>query len=265
MGQPKDPSKVEEWKRKIAEGLKNKPKEWTKDPAKREEWLKNLSESHKDFHPTEETRVKLSESHKGERGSMYGRRGKDHPAFGRCGEKNWMFGRTGEKNPMFGKHHTEESRRKMVEGRTGEKNPNFGKPRSEETKKKIGKANSVYIGEMASNWKGGISFEPYCVKFNEEFRRRVRAFFGNECVECHKTVEENGQNMIVHHVNYDKMMCCNDVKPLFVTVCRSHNAVANFNREYWQEHFTLIINEKYGGKCYCSKEEMKTIGLIPSV
>src|SRR5208337_386546 len=30
------------------------------------------------------------------------------------------------------------------------------------------------IGEKSPGWKGGISFEPYCIKFNKEFKERVR-------------------------------------------------------------------------------------------
>jgi hypothetical protein len=123
----------------------------------------------------------------------------------------------------------------------------------QEVCKKISETNKKKHGAETGNWRGGISFEPYCPKFNEEFKERVRAFFGYECVECHKTTEENGRALSVHHVNYDKMMCCNDVKPLFVSVCVSHNAKANGNREYWENHFTELINEKYGGICYLPK------------
>jgi hypothetical protein len=113
--------------------------------------------------------------------------------------------------------------------------------------------------ERNANWNGGISFEPYCEKFNFEFKERVREFFGRICVECQMTEEENGQRLTVHHANYDKMVCCNDVEPLFVALCIGCNSRANNDREYWTKHYTDIINNKYDGKCYYTKEEMSNI------
>lgn len=108
-------------------------------------------------------------------------------------------------------------------------------------------------GENSPMWKGGISYEPYCVLFNDEFKERVRNFFGRICVECGKTEEDNCERMSVHHVNFDKETCCNDEKPLFVTLCKSCHAKTNYNREYWEEKYTTLINEKYGGQCYLPK------------
>ena len=75
-------------------------------------------------------------------------------------------------------------------------------------------------------------------------------------MNCGKTIQENGKRLTVHHVNYDKMMCCNDVKPLFASICGSCNSKANGDRQYWEEYYTKIINDKYGGKCYFTEEEM---------
>ena len=57
-------------------------------------------------HPSEETRKKLSESHKGLL----------------CGDKNPMYGKCGDKNPMYGRHHTEEAKRKMREAKQKKNN-----------------------------------------------------------------------------------------------------------------------------------------------
>lgn len=111
--------------------------------------------------------------------------------------------------------------------------------------------------EMNPSWKGGISFEPYCPKFNREFKERVRAYFGYQCIEC--GTPQNGKKLGVHHVNFDKMSCCNDVVPLFVPLCNSCHAKSNFNRPYWEQHFTELIDGYYGGKCYFSQEEMRAI------
>lgn len=127
---------------------------------------------------------------------------------------------------LIGRKPSEESRRKMGDSRRGEKNP---------------------------RWNGGSSFEPYCVKFNKEFKERVRKFFNYTCVECGMSESENGRNLCVHHVNYDKEACCNKNNPLFVTLCTSCHTKTNNKRENWEKHFTEIINSTYGGKCYLPK------------
>ena len=106
-------------------------------------------------------------------------------------------------------------------------------------------------------FRGGISVEEYCKKFNPEFKSRVRAFFGFRCLICGKSEEDEGRKMAVHHVNYEKSSCCDkDIKPLFATLCMKHHALTNHNRDYWNSELEKIINEKYGGKCYFTKLEM---------
>ena len=77
---------------------------------------------------SQETRKKMSESHKGERAYNYGKH---------------LSEETKAKLRAIntGKHHTEESRQKMSATRKGELHPNFGKHLSEETKAKISRAN----------------------------------------------------------------------------------------------------------------------------
>lgn len=74
-------------------------------------------------HHSEETRKKLSESHKG--------------LF--SGNKNPMFGirRTGKDNPMYGKCLSEETKKKLSNALSGENNPNYGKEFSNDTKLKM--------------------------------------------------------------------------------------------------------------------------------
>ena len=216
--------------------------------------------------------------------------GKDHPNYGKPGSmlgkkhtqearrkmsKEWVY----EKHftddcrrkisiANSGRHHSDETRRKMseialeinrnrpdeVKDEIRKKLSESNKNPSEETRRKMSESK---LGDRCSAWRGGISFLPYCQKFNREFKDRVRAFFGYRCIECGKTEDENGKKLHVHHVNYDKMVCCNDVKPLFVALCTSHNSKANFNRTYWEDHYTTIVNERYGGQCYLPKEEFR--------
>jgi len=99
------------------------------------------------------------------------------------------------------------------------------------------------VGENAPGWKGGISFEPYCHKFNEKFKESIREMFGRVCFLCLMTEEENGRKLGVHHVYYNKSCLCDDVKCEFVPLCVPCHAKTNHDREYW---VTLIMENLNG-------------------
>lgn len=171
-----------------------------------------------------------------------------------------------------GKHCSEETKRKMSIAHTGLKRSaehcrnlsiaqkgkkiseaqklkislaNTGKSPSPEARRKMSEANK---GSKSYLWKGGISFHPYCQKFTDEFKERVRKFFGYSCVEC--GTPQNGNKLDVHHVNFNKMACCDGTIPLFVALCHSCHAKTHSNRPYWEQHFTDIIMEQHNGECY---------------
>lgn len=137
----------------------------------------------------------------------------------------------------------------------------FGHVYTEETLEKMRDAKKgIYEGAGNPAWKGGISYEPYCPKFNDEFRERVRAFFGYTCQfpGCGHVWQEGERLLNVHHVNYRKDACCSeDVAPLFVPLCQSCHMKTNFNRENYEKVFTELIMTKYNGQCYLPKEELK--------
>jgi hypothetical protein len=215
-----------------------------KDPIKREEWRMKISVYRTGKKLSNEAKQKLSEMKKGIPLPEETRRR--------------------QKEAMLGSHHTEEHKRKIGESGRGRivseetrinmGNAKRGQKHTEDAKRKISKSlTGKYCREKSSNWKGGISFEPYCFKFDEPLHERCRIFFERVCVECGKTEIENKRKMDVHHVNYDKMVCCNDVKPLFVTLCMSCHPKTQRNKQYWEKHFTDMINEKYNGQCYIPK------------
>lgn len=228
------------WGRRLTEEHVQKLKQSRSKPQP--EWRKKqISESMKRYHEehprSEETRRKLAEA---------GRKG-GHPYnvlklldVDMIRSPDPISKRVSE---MFkGKPLMKEHREKISKA-------NKGRVFTEEHRKKLSaKKVGVYVGEMSPNWKGGISFEPYCPKFNDRFKERVRDFFGRVCVEC--GTPENGKKLAVHHVNFDKMTCCDGVRPLFVALCASCHARTQKNREYWEEHFTTLIDTDYGGRCY---------------
>lgn len=116
--------------------------------------------------------------------------------------------------------------------------------------------NPAMKGEKSHLWRGGVSFEPYCPKFNNDLKRRIRAFFEYRCVACGKTTEENGKKLCCHHVEYNKSACC-DGKPVhFAALCGKHHSMTNRDRDRWEAMLHRIIDEIYDGKSYFMKDEM---------
>ena len=107
-------------------------------------------------------------------------------------------------------------------------------------------------------WKGGISFEPYCAKFNEEFKERVREYWDRKCITCDKDEITNGRKLDVHHVGYNKETCCDDSKSLFIPLCRSCPMKTNFDEQFWEEKFkNIIYSRNANGKCFYTQKEME--------
>jgi hypothetical protein len=149
-----------------------------------------------------------------------------------------------------------EHRENLSNAHTGIRLPPF----SPEHRKKISIAlKGKYCGELATNWQGGISFEPYCPKFNNDLKLRVRSFFNYQCIICGKHESNCKTKHCVHHVSYDKMICCNGKPVQFAALCRSCHNRTNFDRDRWQSIIHRIIDELYSGRSYFTKEEWKEI------
>lgn len=202
---------------------------------------------------SQEQKKKISDSLKLKyKNKRHPNHGKTHTVEQNKKHSEWMMGRfTGENHPQYGKMSGKNNHNY---GNTGEKHRMYGKHLSEDHKKKISESGKgKQAGPKNHNWQGVVSFEPYCLKFNQEFKERVRDFFDRKCFLCGEI--ENGRKLSIHHVNYDKMTCCNDVKPLFVPLCDKCHSTTNFNRLYWEERLTKELMEKYNGECYLPKME----------
>lgn len=271
MPLPKDPIKIEEWKRKQSESHKglcsgeNHPL-WGKHRSKdtkikisnsnkkvihTKEWNAKVSAARTGSHHTLATKQKLSLSARNKppvsietRNKLsVALKGKPHITKGRpLSEAH----KQSISAALKGRATSETTRKKLSEAKRG-------KPNSPEARLKL----SQYCGPKSPNWRGGISFEPYCPKFNNEFKERVRAFFGHRCVECgNPQYGTRFKNLHVHHVNYNKETCCDQSVPLFVSLCSSCHSKTHNNRLFWEYWFTEMINHIYDGKCYFTKDEM---------
>ena len=112
---------------------------------------------------------------------------------------------------------------------------NRGKIKLEETKQKISEAVS---GTKHYNWQGGISFLPYCQKFNDKLKKLIRDRDNHTCQLC--GVKENGKKLSVHHIHYDKENCYPDLMGL----CLRCNSKVNSNRIYYESFFMNKLNER---------------------
>ena len=227
----------EETRRKMSDAKKGKPSNW------------------KGKHPSTESRQKMSDARKGrfagENHPMYGKhhskascekisnslketdkhpwRGKQLPDAAKAGAfAYWTPERraaeskqmSGSNNPMF--------------GLPKERSPNYGKPCSEETRRKIG---DCQRGPNSHSWKGGISFEPYCEKFNTALKAKVRKAFNYTCVKCGNKKYKPG--LPCHHINFDKLAGCFGKPWNLITMCERCHGWSTVKRH---DAFNLLIS-----------------------
>jgi len=96
--------------------------------------------------------------------------------------------------------------------------------------------------ESHYNWQGGISFEPYGVEFNKNFKNIIRERDGFCCLICGVTQEKFGSLLCVHHIDYNKT---NNFIQNCVSLCRPCHGKTSFNRNQWKVFFQSLLAEKY--------------------
>ena len=88
-------------------------------------------------------------------------------------------------------------------------------------------------------WKGGKSFEPYGIDFNNQLKETIRRRDNYMCQECNHTQEQLRYKLHVHHIDYNKNN--NNPKNL-ISLCKSCHSQANFDRSDWENYFNKILN-----------------------
>ena len=172
---------------------------------------------------------------------------------------------------MKGKHHTEETLKKMrriipwnkgltketseglrrlsekSKGNTSSKGHipwNKGVSLSRKLKEKISKAKKgKFTGENNPSWRGGISFEPYGIEFNNKLREKIKQRNNYTCQLCGDRITERrrikinpSKNwLVVHHIDYDKR---NNNPDNLITLCNFCNISVNTSRDEWTEFFS---------------------------
>jgi len=271
MPAPKDPEKYKLWIERLSESHKgrivtdqerernsnsNKGKNagripWNKGIPQTDSTKKKLSIAHTGKTLSESHKKKISESGKGLKRSQVT---KDRMSKSRTGIKVPQKTLDKMRDINLGKTHTFETKEKMSKSHMGPKNHNYQKPISYQQRMNITEF------KLGGFWYGNVRYydgQQYCEKFNNEFRERVRAYFGYICPEC--GTPQGKRKLAVHHVNFNKKSCCDiDAPRLFVPLCAgSCHLKTNHNREYWEQYFTDMLMGYYEGKCYFTKKEMK--------
>lgn len=153
----------------------------------------------------------------------------------------------GDKNGMYGKTHTNKVKNELSKRMKGNKY-RAGILHTKETLEKLSILNS---GQNNNNWKGGVSKEPYCIEWTDEYKTYIKERDGNKCLnpDCMR----NSNILTVHHINYNKKDC----RPNnLITLCCSCNTRANKDRVWHKAWYTVIINKRYN---YWGKEDEYSI------
>jgi endogenous inhibitor of DNA gyrase (YacG/DUF329 family) len=92
-------------------------------------------------------------------------------------------------------------------------------------------------GENCPRWKGGLSFEPYSIQFNNNLKEKIRMRDNYICQLCGKSQIKNKRKLPIHHIDYDKTNCNNDN---LISLCNECHSKTNSNREQW----TIFFKQK---------------------
>ena len=212
----------------VSEETRRKMSEWQIGKRHSEETRKKISESNKGKRYSEETKIKMRESKEGEKNHFYG---KSHSIESKNKMSEYHKGRI----PSI------ETREKMRNAHLEEKNYMYGKTHSDNVKQSISKLNKGRLcGNKNPNWKGGIAAEPYCdVWLDNEYKKFIKGRDGNKCLNPYCC---DGKYIHIHHIDYNKKNC--GPKNL-ITLCKSCNAKANFDRDWHKSWYSAIIYRRY--------------------
>jgi hypothetical protein len=224
-----------------------------------EETKAKIRESNLGQKRSEETKAKLrkpkSEEHKAKLRKPKSEEHRKRLRFVMIGKVPWNKGKRGQVPWNKGKPRSEETKKKISETRrqrlaagliviteeTKRKaaESRRGRQRSLETRQKMSLAAT---GERSSQWKGGISCEPYCGVWNDkDFKESIKE--RDEYICQNPDCWGKCNKLCIHHINYDKKNC---TPSNLITVCVSCNFRANKDRKRNLMLYQNIMTEKYG-------------------
>jgi hypothetical protein len=202
---------------------------------------------------SEDTRKKMSESHKGIPHS------KTHSEnIGKALKGRDIVWADKISLAHIGKKASPITKQKMSDSHKGEKNHQFGKPLTLEHKEKLSTIRTekkLSAGENNGQYIDGRSYFPYCFKFNNRRRHAVRIFFNLTCIACGCHQDENivyvkgkgfrFEKLPVHHVDHDKEQGCNGKPFNLVPLCRRCHMKEGNNQEEYREYVNKTLQEGF--------------------
>lgn len=147
-----------------------------------------------------------------------------------------------ENNFNFGKHFSKEHKRKISISNIGKHYPS-NESRIKMSMAKLGKHNSIEHNKNISKvtkldknpaWKGGKSFEQYGLKFNKEFKEKIRKRDNFRCQQCFRGQDELRRKLCIHHIDFNKK---NNNENNLISLCDNCHSQTNFNRDNWINYF----------------------------
>ena len=104
-----------------------------------------------------------------------------------------------------------------------------------------------------NNWQGGISFEPYCPKFNEECRKHNRDKYNNcdyfSGLPDYICNVANGKvrKLSVHHIDLNKNQGCDEVEWKLIPLSGANHGRVHINKDFWERLicYALEYDETY--------------------
>ncbi len=197
-------------------------------------WKLGTFDSLKDYKHSEETRKKISEANSGKKNFWFGKKHSDETKK-KIGLKS------------LGRKQSKEALLKRSNNMKGIKNHFYGRKHTLETRKKISENHADVKGEKAPNWRGGKSFEPYGITFNNALKEKIRNRDNHRCQECFRhqnelrTTTNKKYRLLVHHIDYNKQ---NDEPKNLISLCRTCHGQTNFKRDDWSTYYTNVMEEK---------------------
>jgi hypothetical protein len=83
-------------------------------------------------------------------------------------------------------------------------------------------------------------FDEYGADFDSSLKEQIRQKDHYKCQICGCSQLENGRQLDIHHIDYNKK---NNKFYNLITLCISCHSKTNFNRTYWKEFFVGVISE----------------------
>ena len=139
---------------------------------------------------------------------------------------------------------TPEKRANKRAANLGENHPFFGKFRPQHSE--------AMSSENNPNWKGGISFLPYCVHFNDKIKETIRNRYNRTCTICGVSelqhISKTGKwlgRLDVDHLDNNKMQGCDNWEWRLTALCRScHNRMRD-DTDHSLLQLLLISNPRH--------------------